>query len=161
MSHTHTHTDITDYLFSTNKHAKMLYLAHAEHTDLNDGFLLLKLGDFADGTVASFLITINRTDGIGFTGYFTINCNSKYNVLNHKFNGIHSSYGIYRIEQGKILRLYQNADKTLSVYIQCPSFGIVSVLLFLPNISIWNNKKEDNITLTTVSNVAGTLIDSI
>ena len=37
---------------------------------------LLKLGTFTNGTEASFLLTVKRTDGLGFRGYLTINSNS-------------------------------------------------------------------------------------
>ena len=119
---------------------------------------LLKLGTFTNGTGASFLLTVKRTDGLGFTGYLTINSNSIYSANIKQFNGYKSSYSIYGITNGELVFLYRNDDNTNDVYIQCPSYGVVSIILMCGE-NPWTSSSDTAVTLTEVSDFSGTLLD--
>ena len=118
---------------------------------------LLKLGTFSNGTVASFLLTVKRTDGLGFTGYLTINSNSIYSTNIKQFNGYKSSYSLYEITNGELVFLYRNDNSTNDVYIWCPSYGVVSIILMCGE-NPWGGN-ETAVTLTEVSGFSGTLLD--
>lgn len=119
---------------------------------------LLKLGTFSNGTVSSFLLTVKRTDGLGFTGYLTINSNSIYSANIKQFNGYKSSYNIYEITNGELVFLYRNDDNTNDVYIWCPSYGVVSIILMC-GVNPWAGGNDTAVTLTEVSGFSGTLLD--
>ena len=119
---------------------------------------LLKLGTFGNGTEASFLLTVKRTDGLGFTGYLTINSNSVYMANIKQFNGYKSSYDIYEITNGELVFLYRNDNNTNDVYIWCPSYGVVSIILMCGK-NPWTGGMDTDVTLTEVSGFSGTLLD--
>ena len=119
---------------------------------------LLKLGTFSNGTVASFLLTVKRTDGLGFTGYLTINSNSIYSANIKQFNGYKSSYSLYEITNGELVFLYRNDNNTNDVYIWCPSYGVVSIILMCGE-NPWAGGNDTAVTLTEVSGFSGTLLD--
>lgn len=119
---------------------------------------LLKLGTFTNGTVASFLLTVKRTDGLGFTGYLSINSNASYSTNIKQFNGYKSSYSIYEIKNGELVFLYRNDDNTNDVYIWCPSYGVVSIILMCGE-NPWSGGNDTAVTLTEVSDFSGTLLD--
>lgn len=119
---------------------------------------LLKLGTFSNGTVASFLLTVKRTDGLGFTGYLTINSNSIYSTNIKQFNGYKSSYSLYEITNGELAFLYRNDNNTNDVYIWCPSYGVVSIILMCGE-NPWAGSNDTAVTLTEVSGFSGTLLD--
>ena len=124
----------------------------------NNSKKLLKLGTFGNGTEASFLLTVKRTDGLGFTGYLTINSNSLYSTNIKQFNGYKSSYTIYEITNGELVFLYRNNDNTNDVYIWCPSYGVVSIILMCGK-NPWSGGMDTDVTLTEVSGFSGTLLD--
>lgn len=124
----------------------------------NNSKRLLKLGTFSNGTVASFLLTVKRTDGLGFTGYLTINSNSIYSTNIKQFNGYKSSYSLYEITNGELVFLYRNANNTNDVYIWCPSYGVVSIILMCGE-NPWGPGSDTAVTLTEVSGFSGTLLD--
>ena len=72
---------------------------------------LLKLGTFSNGTEASFLLTVKRTDGLGFTGYLTINSNASYSTNITQFNGYKSSYSLYDITNGELADIMKQSCK--------------------------------------------------
>ena len=124
----------------------------------NNSKKLLKLGTFGNGTEASFLLTVKRTDGLGFTGYLTINSNSVYSTNIKKFNGYKSSYSIHEITNGELVFLYRNDNNTNDVYIWCPSYGVVSIILMCGK-NPWFDYMDTDVTLTEVSGFSGTLLD--
>ena len=124
----------------------------------NNSKKLLKLGTFTNGTEASFILTVKRTDGLGFTGYLTINSNSQYSTNIKKFNGYKSSYSIYDVTNGELAFLYRNDDNTNDVYIWCPSYGVVSIILMCGE-NPWFGGMDTGVTLTEVSGFSGTLLD--
>ena len=128
------------------------------YTYSNNSKKLLKLGTFSNGTEASFLLTVKRTDGLGFTGYLTINSNSIYSANIKQFNGYKSSYSIYEITNGELVFLYRNDDNTNDVYIWCPSYGVVSIVLMCGE-NPWAGSNDTVVTLTEVSGFSGTLLD--
>lgn len=128
------------------------------YTYCGDSKRLLKLGTFSNGTVSSFLLTVKRTDGLGFTGYLTINSNSIYSNNIKQFNGYKSSYSIHEITNGELVFLYRNDDYTNDVYIWCPSYGVVSIILMCGE-NPWAGSIETDVTLTEVSGFSGTLLD--
>lgn len=119
---------------------------------------LLKLGTFTNGTEASFLLTVKRTDTLGFTGYLTINSNSEYSTDIKQFNGYKSSYNIHEITNGELVFLYRNDNNTNDVYIWCPSYGVVSIILMCGK-NPWSGGTDTAVTLTEVSDFSGTLLD--
>ena len=124
----------------------------------NNSKKLLKLGTFGNGTEASFLLTVKRTDGLGFTGHLTINSNSEYSTNIKQFNGYKSSYSIYGITNGELVFLYRNDNNTNDVYIWCPSYGVVSIILMCGK-NPWGGGMDTDVTLTEVSGFSGTLLD--
>lgn len=111
---------------------------------------LVKIGSFPDGAEVSFLLTIKRTDGKGFTGFLTINSHSNYDT--YGFNGIKSDYSMYEIANGELVFLYRNSDRSTDVYMNVPSYASMFMLIFMP-------KRYSDIKLEQVSGFSGTLID--
>lgn len=173
-SHTHTKSEITDfdhthddrYYTESEVDAKLSGKSdtghiHNELKDSTNRVLLLatntyenkrfvKIGPFANGTTASFLLTIKRVDGLGFTGFLTINSHSVYG--GQSFNGFKSEYSMYEITTGELVYLYRNSDNTNDIYIDIPSYAKMSMLLFL-------DYGDKDVTLKDASEFSGTLLD--
>lgn len=160
LSHTHTKSEITDFPTSlpanggTADFATALEYATSKatyiSTDTGPEKKLVKIGSFPDGGIVSFLLTIKRVDGKGFTGFLTINSSVNYGT--YGFNGIKSDYSMYEIVNGELVFLYRNSDNSTDVYMNVPSYASVFMLIFMP-------KYYSDIKLEQVSGFSGTLID--